>query len=100
MKNLFRRLASRDPMNMVNVQIDRLPEVRVKHVIERKIPRPTSITFQVHRADGCVYRLMPVDLSWKVTQDIPIPLGAIFQDHTMEQLMLRAELHYDPKDQA
>ncbi len=74
----------------------------MNHVIERRIPRPTRVTFQVQRPDGSYYQLMPMDLSYKDSFDVYLPLGQIFNDpkHAYPDLRLRAELHYDPKDRS
>lgn len=84
----------------MRVHVERLPEVQVRHVIERKVPRPTSVTFQFHRPDGSIHRLMPMDLSYKGTFDILLPLGQILNDVSAPQLTMRAELHYDPRDRS
>ncbi len=99
----FRRRPSADaaaPDNVVRVHIGHLPEVQVRHVIERKIPRPTSITFTTHRDDGSRYTLMPMDVSYRDSFEVEVPLRYIFNDHQMPGLRLRAQLHYDPKDRS
>lgn len=100
--NPFRRRprAAAAPGNLVRVHLERLPEVQVRHVIERKIPRPTSITFMIHRDDGSRYTLPPMDVSYRDGFEIEVPLRHIFNDHQMPGLRMSAQLHYDPKDRS
>lgn len=82
------------------VHIDRIPEIAVRHLIERRIPRPTRVTFKIMNDDGFLYTLMPMDLSYRETFEIEIPIARIMQDPTQPALRLSAYLEYDPKDRS
>jgi len=101
MKLFHRRPAKAMPApdNLVRVHVEQLPEIEVRHVIERRIPRPTSVTFRVMRADGSMVQLMSLDLSYRNSFPLRLPMGMILNDRTMPDLELHAELHYEARYQ-
>jgi hypothetical protein len=74
--------------------------IRHQHVIERKIPRPTTITFAVYTPEGQRFVLPPMDVSFKSTFPVRFPLAWITGSPSdAQQIGIGAELHYDPRDQ-
>lgn len=99
MWNPFRRAERPAARVAVTVESLRIPEVTVRHVIERKIPRPTMITFTAYDNQGRQFRLMPIDLSYRDSVPVQLPMAFLTGDPSAAPCELRAELHYDPRDQ-
>jgi hypothetical protein len=82
----------------VDVSIGRLPEMTVRHVIERKIPRPTRMMFVFTDNEGRQWRSSSVDLSYRDTYPIQIPMAFLTGDTTRPPCDVTVQLEYDPKD--
>lgn len=101
---LFKRREVQPPAppapSKVNVTIDRVPEVTVRHVIERKIPRPTRMVFVWEANDGRQWRSYPVDLSYRDAMDVEVPMSHLADDQSMPPGRVRVQLEYDPRDRS
>lgn len=82
------------------IVIEKMPEIQVKHVIERKIPpRPTVIQAVMRGVNGQEYRTDPINATLRHTVPVYFPLHVLTgnQQDVGTHCMLTLELHYDPR---
>lgn len=74
--------------------------VEVRHTVERKIPRPTMVSFWIQDMEGRTFHLPPIDLSYKRTMPLQIPLYYLTGDpkDNGRTATIEMDLHYEPKD--